>query len=597
MPSDRAILDQVRQANDIVDVVGAYVALRPAGGTYKGICPFHSDSRPSFDVDPRRQRYKCWSCGAFGDVFKFIMEFEKVTFPEALAMLARRAGIELKASGPDPQRLRLTDAMKWAAGLYHECFLEGEDAQAARRYVGSRGLTGETVRRWQLGFAPLSGQWLVQQAVKAGIDLNTLVEIGLLGRREQEVGCYDRFRDRVMFPIRSATGQTVGFGGRILPESPYASRSPKYYNSAETPLFSKSELLYGLDQAKHAAAKEGYLAVVEGYTDVLMAHQHGVPQVVATMGTALNARHVQQLKRYVKRVVLVFDADAGGITGVDRALEIFAGQNFELAIATLPAGMDPCDLLTAQGREPFVSALTGAVDALDFKLNQVLAKEQGRGVEGQRRMIDAVLGIIALTPDAANQDARIKQQLIITHVAHRLGLKEESLWARLGELRSALRKRAAETAPPAEERNEPRAAKAAPEEQQLLEVLLAEPALVPLAAEAVKPDRIAHLGLRRMLQGLYDLHAAGDPPDLDGLRVKLEDGRLIDAALRLQDVGRTHPDRAESLKKIIRVFRDRAIAGRLQELLARLAAATTDAERVEILRELQRLRGGPDAPA
>src|SRR5205085_11532722 len=158
-------------------------------------------------------------------------------------------------------------------------------------------------------------------------------------------GWYDRFRDRILFPIRDVRGHTVGFGGRVLPSSPLAARAPKYYNSCDTPLFKKSEQLYGIDEARHAALKAGYLAVVEGYTDVLMAHQLGVPEVVATMGTALNARHVQQLRRHAPRVVLVFDADAGGETGVDRALEIFVGQDVALRIATLPAGLDPCDLL------------------------------------------------------------------------------------------------------------------------------------------------------------------------------------------------------------------------------------------------------------
>ncbi len=189
----------------------------------------------------------------------------------------------------------------------------------------------------------------------------------MVADRREGAGFFDRFRDRLMFPIRDSRGQTVGFGGRILPDSPFAERGPKYYNSSETPLFLKKELLYGLDVARQAAANEGYLAVVEGYTDVLMAHQAGVTHVVATMGTALNESHVRQLRRFVPKVVLVFDADAGGETGVDRALEIFVGCDVELAIATLPEGLDPCDLITKQGVDPFVRALRNSVDALDFK--------------------------------------------------------------------------------------------------------------------------------------------------------------------------------------------------------------------------------------
>src|SRR5439155_23499597 len=204
--------------------------------------------------------------------------------------------------------------------LYQEFYTDSEDAAEARRYLGERKLLGPTLRRFGVGYAPLSGDWLVQQAIAAGISLEHLEKVGLIARRTHSDGFYDRFRDRVLFPIRDSLGRPVGFGGRILPNSPLASRGPKYYNSPDTPLFSKSEQLFGLDVARTPASKEGFLAVVEGYTDVLMAHQCGIGNVVATMGTALNARHVRNLRRFagaeVPRVVLVFDADMGGDTGV-----------------------------------------------------------------------------------------------------------------------------------------------------------------------------------------------------------------------------------------------------------------------------------------
>src|SRR5205823_2427757 len=212
-------------------------------------------------------------------------------------------------------------------------------------------------------------------------------------------------------------------------------RAPKYYNSAETPLFSKSEQLYGLDAAKAAAGKAGYLAVVEGYTDVLMAHQVGIPQVVAPMGTALTARHIHKLRTFAPRVVLVFDADAGGQTGVDRALELFASQEVDLAIATLPDGMDPCDLLVARGADPFRQALETAADALEFKLQRVTAGGAADGVEGRRRAADAVLAVIALAPELSGQSGAMKRELMVTRIAQRLGLRETTVRARLDELR------------------------------------------------------------------------------------------------------------------------------------------------------------------
>jgi DNA primase len=464
-------------------------------------------------------------------------------------------------------------------------------AETARVYLGDRRLSGETVRRFGLGYAPVAGDWLVRRAGPAGVSLKMLEKVGLIALRQDGDSYYDRFRDRIVFPIRNTRGQAVGFGGRILPSSPFVDRAPKYYNSCDTPLFAKSEQLYGLDQARSAATTAGHLAVVEGYTDVLMAHQLGVPQVVATMGTALNARHVQQLRRFVPRVVLVFDADAGGSTGVDRALQIFISQNVDLAIATLPAGLDPCDLLVERGAEPFRKALADAVDALEFKLQQVLSAHAAGGVEGRRRAVDAVLGVIALAPEMAEPESAIKQQLIISRIAQRLALQEESVWARLKELRAGVRARQRPHAPHERAEGssmETRAAPAAAHERELLEVLLAEPALVPLAAAEVVPEQIGHPGLRELLNGLYDLHAAGEPPILDLLRVRLDNPRLAAKALDLHDVGRMNQDRPVWLRRILAEFRRKhQIEPRQRELKNQLQAASDHEQALELLRQLQ----------
>jgi DNA primase len=594
---------QVKQANDIVDVVGAYLALRPAGPTFKGLCPFHDDHRPSFDVDPRRQRYRCWSCGKYGDVLSFVQEFERVSFREALELLARRANISLEQPEGDSEqartRARLLDVIRWAERQYHECLLDSPLAEEARRYVGERGLRGETVRRYGLGYAPRTGDWLVRLAESSGVSLDVLEQVGLIAPRTQGPGHYDRFRDRVQFPIRDVRGQPVGFGGRILPTSPLSSRGPKYYNSCDTPLFSKSEQLYGLDQARHAAPKAGYLAVVEGYTDVLMAHQMGIGQVVATMGTALNARHVQQLRRFAPRVVLVFDADAGGATGVDRALETFASHDIELAIATLPDGLDPCDLLVQQGPDPLRRVLEGASDALEFKLNQVLAGEDTASVEGRRRAVDAVLGVIALAPPLAGQAGSVKAQLMVNRIAHRLALKEETVWARLEELRGRRRGEAIRSRPAGSAEvtsGKAGQAPAAREERELLEVLLADPGLVPAAAAAVWPEEIAHPGLRQLLSGLYALAAAGEPPTLDQLRPSLESARLAEKALEMQEVGLANPDRPAWLRQLIARFQERRARPVKQELHNQLQAASDHAAALELLRRLQNrtIELGPD---
>jgi len=610
VPSDPVELTkQIKAASDIVAVVGGYLALKQLGPTFKALCPFHQDSRPSLDVDPRRQRYKCWACGKFGDVFSFVQEMEKVGFKEARLILANRAGIKLdeRQSPEDQARVRLLGVMQWAQERYQNCLLNEACAEPARKYLGTRKLSGKSVRDFGLGFAPINGDWLVREANRDRVPHEVLVEIGLTAIRQESGGTYDRFRERVMFPIRDVQSRPVGFGGRILPESAYAARAPKYYNSAETPLFSKSELLYGLDLARHAGTAAGYLAVVEGYTDVMMAHQCGVSQVVATMGTALNGRHVNQLRRYAPKVVLVYDADAGGMTGVDRALEIFVSQDVELAVAVLPEGLDPCDLLSDEGGvEVFNTVLASAVDALDFKMNRLLERDSNPSVEARRRIIDAVLGIMAGAPVHKSQASQVKQELIVTRLAHRLGLRQETVWARYGELIKERKQKDAQQQerrspepPPMESDSfdeEPQPANGARfgAEKQLLNLLLAYPEFVPMAVPAMSPEEMGHTGLRRMLVELYSIQAAGQTPDMDILRERLHDrSDLFKAAEGCRDVGlhTTEPER--NLTRILDWFAKQKSQLEEQTLTSKLKGGSLNHdEAAELLRKLQQRRTG-----
>ncbi|MBA2226582.1 DNA primase [Thermogemmata fonticola] len=600
MPSDPVELTKaIKAACDIVSVVGSYLTLKPAGATFKGLCPFHDDTRPSLDVDPRRQRYRCWACGAYGDVFQFVMAMEKVDFREARAILARRAGIRLEdesSSGPASQRRRWLEVLQWAQQRYHECLRESDLAETARKYLGERGLHGGTVRDFGLGYAPLAGEWLLQQARRDLIDPQILVETGLLLARQENRGWFDRFRDRIMFPIRDPRGQVIAFGGRILPSSPLATRAPKYYNSAETPLFSKSEVLYGLDRARPAAVSAGYLVIVEGYTDVLMAHQCGFAQVVATMGTALTARHISLIRRFVPKVILVFDADAGGLTGTDRALELFLTHDLEVAIATLPPGLDPCDLL-AQSHGPtlFAQALASACDALEFKLHRLFQQYDTTTLEGTRRVLDAILQVIAVVPEHSSPELRVKKELMINRLAHRLRLRSETVWDRLEELRKHR-----QTTPPAacEEpvtASTPSAARVDPQvvaEKQLVEILLADPALLPQACAVWPAEAMRHPRLRRILSELYAIHHSGGIPDLDALRERLFDRPdLYDDACRLHLVGQHMQDRGQWLQRVLQRLQELRLAAERQALKEQLAAA--DAEQaVALLRRWQQTHRG-----
>ena len=590
MDNDR--VKMVKEASDIVDVIGSYISLRPAGQqTFKGLCPFHDDHRPSFDVDPKRGRYRCWSCGKYGDVITFVQEYEKVEFAEALEILAKRAGINLEKSENLVQnRLRgsMLDSVRWASDQYHQCLQESPLAAEARSYLSSRGLEDEIIRQFGLGFAPRRGDWLLELAHNDGVDVGMLEQVGLIGRKTDKPGLYDRFRDRIMFPIRNVLGNTVGFGGRIMPSSPFIDKAPKYYNSSDSPLFSKSEQLYGIDQARNAIGKVGYLAVVEGYTDVMMAHQMGVGNIVATMGTAINARHLRQLRRWTSKVVLVFDADAGGEQGVDRALELFVTNDMDLAIATLPVGLDPCDMLLNDGPEAFQEVLKGAVDALEFKLSSILAEisRDGASVETKRKATDSILSVLARIPVESSPSSQLKMQLMLGRIGKRLGLSEETLKNRVNELRPKTESRKVDTNI-INTTEESRRAKPVPEEKELVEVLLANPDLVFRAKQDLSIDDLNHPGLRQIVSILFDLQDEKQTPDLDAVRARMGDSPIGSRLLDLADQGRRNPEPVTWYGNILERFNERKVKPVVRVLQDQLHAANDHETAMELLRKLQ----------
>ncbi|NBT61379.1 MAG: DNA primase [Planctomycetia bacterium] len=566
MDNDR--VKMVKEASDIVDVIGSYISLRPAGQqTFKGLCPFHDDHRPSFDVDPKRGRYRCWSCGKYGDVITFVQEYEKVEFAEALEILAKRAGINLEKSENLVQnRLRgsMLDSVRWASDQYHQCLQESPLAAEARSYLSSRGLEDEIIRQFGLGFAPRRGDWLLELAHNDGVDVGMLEQVGLIGRKTDKPGLYDRFRDRIMFPIRNVLGNTVGFGGRIMPSSPFVDKAPKYYNSSDSPLFSKSEQLYGIDQARNAIGKVGYLAVVEGYTDVMMAHQMGVGNIVATMGTAINARHLRQLRRWTSKVVLVFDADAGGEQGVDRALELFVTNDMDLAIATR------------------------AVDALEFKLSSILAEisRDGASVETKRKATDSILSVLARIPVESSPSSQLKMQLMLGRIGKRLGLSEETLKNRVNELRPKTESRKVDTNT-INTTEESRRAKPVPEEKELVEVLLANPDLVLRARQDLSIDDMNHPGLRQIVSILFDLQDEKQTPDLDAVRARMGDSPIGSRLLDLADQGRRNPEPMAWYGNILERFNERKVKPVVRILQDQLHAENDHEAAIELLRKLQ----------
>jgi DNA primase len=534
VPDDQAKL--VKERNDIVEVIGEYVNLTRNGRLYKGLCPFHDDHRPSFQVDPVRQSWVCWPCNLRGDVYAFVMKKERLEFREAMEFLARRAGIELKKinrTGPSNQDFQ--EILKWAVDHYHQALFQPEHRHALDYITEERQLAPEILERYDVGFAPGGWEWLSNLAAKERKSAHLLNTIRLCGLRK-DGSLYDLFRDRIIFPIRDVQGRVVALGGRLLPNVPTDQNQAKYYNSADSPLFKKSQHLYGLDVARSAAERAGYLAVVEGYMDVLMAHQHGILPVVATLGTALNENHIAQLKRFVSRVVLVFDADAGGAGGVERALGLFVQSEMELAVATLPAGQDPCDFLLTQGAKPFAELLENAPDVLDFTLTSAFASARA-GVEGQRQAIEKVLGVLARLPLQVRENLAVKRELVLTRLSQRSGVPEATLRRRLQELQREVNKgesKPTPSRPVVMSRAETPADKL---ERELIQVLLVQPKFIADAREHVQPEMMTHANRRRVLAELYELAEEGDV-NVDTLRERLaDDSRLVDIVSRLHAEG------------------------------------------------------------
>jgi DNA primase len=316
-------INQVAQATDVVDLIGQYVALKKRGKEFVGLCPFHDDKRPSLNVSPSKQIFKCFACGTGGGVFQFLMQYEKLEFPQAVRALAERAHIPLPAetAAPEPKGLGRADliALMTFAARYYRSQLRSAAGADALRYALGRGLNESSIDRFGIGYAPDSWDALLRAALAEGYGEEQLVAAGLVARREERPGCYDRFRNRLIFPILGPAGEVIAFGGRALA----AEEQAKYLNSPDTPIFDKSAQLYALNWARQPIAASGTAIVVEGYLDALMPIQSGVGNVVATMGTALTDRHVRLLARYAKEAVLVFDADTAGSAAAERALEIF----------------------------------------------------------------------------------------------------------------------------------------------------------------------------------------------------------------------------------------------------------------------------------
>lgn len=394
-------LEEVRRKSALQEVAADYMQVRKAGRLFKARCPFHSEKTPSFSIDPAKGLYMCFGCQKGGDVFTLVMELEQLSFAEAVEALARRSGITLRYEQMSPadrraatRRERLIEAHRAAAGFYHEALM-GSGGVEARDYLKGRGFKRESVERFQVGLSPYRRDDLARFLLKRGFSEAELVEAGL-GTRTEGGRLVDRFRARIMFPIHDLTGNPVAFGARRLSDS---GEGPKYLNSAESPVYKKGNVLYGLDRAKGEVVRAGSALVVEGYTDVIALHQAGVGEAVATCGTALGSEHFRLLTRFTQRMVLAFDSDDAGRAAAERAFEHAQAAKADARVLVLPSGSDPAEFVMEKGGETFRALAAGAVPLIEFRLRREVERFDVEQPENRARALQAALPILATVQD------------------------------------------------------------------------------------------------------------------------------------------------------------------------------------------------------
>lgn len=386
-------IKEVQDRADIVEIVSEYTSLKKRGEKYIGLCPFHSEKTPSFNVDAGKQLFYCFGCGVGGNVFTFIMNKENLSFPEAVRYLADKFNIKLpenmdkEMSREFRERREYFRINRLAARYYNYCLLHTREGYKAMAYIKKRGLTEDTMEKFFLGYAPSSWDGFIKYARNKGIKIDTLEKIGLIIPRKDNKGYYDRFRNRIMFPIEDVTKNIIGFGGRALDES-----MPKYLNTPETPLFSKGDNLYALSMIKKDPVLD--VIVVEGYMDCITLHQHGFKQTVASLGTALTKKQAALLKKYTDGVILSYDADEAGQAATVRGMDIMAQEGFRVKILSLPSGKDPDEVIKQRGSEHFQKLLTTSMDLISYKLFLAKRDINIQTPDGKLKFIKQAVGIL-----------------------------------------------------------------------------------------------------------------------------------------------------------------------------------------------------------
>ncbi len=518
-------LDDLMARVDVVEVVGERVKLKKAGRNYSGLCPFHQEKTPSFTVSADKQFYHCFGCGAHGNALGFLMEYDKLRFPEAVEQLAARLGLEVPREGADDPRAQARERkrkegvnlLELAASFFRER-LKMPEGEGARQYLERRGLSPEVQQTFGIGFAPDDWEALKRHLTERGISDAVQVEYGLLVHREDSGRTYDRFRDRVMFPIRDVKGRTIAFGGRVLGDA-----KPKYLNSPETPVFHKGRELYGLYEARQADHRLERVVIVEGYTDVVALAQFGIRNAVATLGTSTSEEHLTRLFRMVSEVVFCFDGDRAGRQAASRALETVLPlmiDGRQVRFLFLPEGEDPDTLVRREGAEAFQDRITCANPLSEFLFDQAAAGRDLARIEDRERYASQVLAALARLPEG------VLKSLMLSELSRRTGVEASNFSALLARAKSA----AVESAPDREMASSDGAAAGMPE---------TAPPLGESAVPAARSGGALSLSARALQLLVHEPALVGQLPEEDDWCLEEDpDGRLCREVIRLLRAGR-----------------------------------------------------------
>ena len=603
-------IDEVRSASDIVDVIASYVNLKKRGKNFLGLCPFHQEKTPSFNVSPEKQMYHCFGCGVGGNVFTFVMEHDKVSFVESVRTLASRAGITLPEEGAVDQAAateteNLYSACRAAGRFFHENLMTTVEGKLALEYFHHRGFIDETIRKFGLGYSLNGWDSLMKFAEREGIDVAVLERAGLILKREDGSGRYDRFRGRAMFPIFSPTGRTIGFGARKLREDdPLA----KYINSPETPIYNKSRILYGLFQSKDAIREKEYALLVEGYADLISVVQAGIENIVASSGTALTEEQIQLVGRYARNITLVYDADSAGSKAAIRGVDLILENGLDVRVAALPQGEDPDSFVKRNGGPAFQKLVDDAVSFLDFKASHFRADGLLDTPEGQTRAVRSIVETVARMKD------ELKRNFYIKSVSEKYGIYESVLFRELEKLSGQQRTRVSYQQRREESKGAPEtpadspslrvSAGITPPERDLLRLMLEHGSdMVNFVFSHIGPETFAHDSAQRVVQMVRKHAENGEEWDATSLVNEVEDPELkhfiADVVFSKYEISKgwaemgsepEEPNPWEIAERCVIVLRKQELDTRLTENQRRMREAASRGEQVkEFLEQHQAL--------